>query len=149
MQKNRREGFSYLAQLPVLSGAVNVHNIFRDLFISKINYNLFLQLKELDVWLPKEVIVQHMPEDFKHKYPDTRVTLDATEWFIQKPGRVKDQAATWSSYKNHNTLKCMVGISPRGQVTHISDAYGGAASDRQVKAAHFFTFIQILEHSSS
>lgn len=84
------------------------------------------------MWLPKEIVLEHMPKDFREKYPETRVILDATECFIQKPGRVQDQAATWSSYKNHNTLKAMIGISPRGQVTYVSDAYGGATSDRQI-----------------
>ena len=51
---------------------------------------------------------------------------------IEKPGNVKDQRATWSSYKNCNTLKTMIGISPNGVVTYISPSYGGSASDRQI-----------------
>jgi hypothetical protein len=42
------------------------------------------------------------------------------------------QSSTWSSYKNCNTLKTMVGISPRGVVTYLSPAYGGSCSDRQI-----------------
>ena len=45
---------------------------------------------------------------------------------------MRGQAATWNPYKNHNTIKSMVGISPRGQVTYVSDTYGGHASDRQI-----------------
>jgi hypothetical protein len=93
---------------------------------------LYFQLKELDIWLPKEVILENMPSDFRKKYPHTRVILDATEIGIQKPQNLHDQSATWSSYKNKNTLKCIVGISPRGFVTYISDTYGGSASDRQI-----------------
>ena len=33
-------------------------------------------------------------------------------------------------YKNRNTLKTIVGITPGGLVCHVSDAYGGSASDR-------------------
>ena len=51
---------------------------------------------------------------------------------MQKPSNVADQRSTWSSYKNSNTLKAMVGISPRGVTTYVSDAYGGSASDRQI-----------------
>ena len=51
---------------------------------------------------------------------------------IEKPGNVKDQRATWSSYKNCNTLKTMIGISPNGVVTYVSPSYGGACSDRQI-----------------
>ena len=58
--------------------------------------------------------------------------LDGTEFFVQKPSDVQDQSATWSSYKNHSTLKSMIGISPRGVVTHVSQTYGGCTSDRQI-----------------
>ena len=51
---------------------------------------------------------------------------------IEKPGNVADQRATWSSYKNCNTLKTMIGISPRGQVTYVSPSFGGSCSDRQM-----------------
>ena len=58
--------------------------------------------------------------------------LDVTEIPIQKPQNLQHQSCTWSNYKNKNTLKCIVGISPRGVVTYISDNYGGSASDRQI-----------------
>lgn len=73
-----------------------------------------------------------MPTDFADKYPKTRIILDATEVPVQKPEDPVCQSATWSSYKNQNTLKTMVGISPRGVVSYISPSYGGATSDRQV-----------------
>lgn len=79
----------------------------------------------------KEIIKEYMPSDFASKYPDTRCILDATECFIEKPSQVREQAATWSNYKNPNTIKTMIGISPRGQVIYISDTYGGHTSDRQ------------------
>ena len=91
---------------------------------------LFYQLQEVTQWLPKDIVQEYMPSDFKSKFPETRVLLDATENFIEKPSNVKDQSATWSSYKNHNTLKTMIGISPRGAVTFVSPAYGGRTSDR-------------------
>jgi hypothetical protein len=87
---------------------------------------------ELDLFLPKEIVQEYMPEDFKRKFPATRIILDATEIKIQKPSRPKDQRCTWSSYKNANTLKTMVGISPRGVTTYVSPAVGGSASDCQI-----------------
>ena len=73
-----------------------------------------------------------MPIDFKAKYSSTRIILDATEVKINKPRKISEQSCTWSSYKNANTMKAMIGISPRGVVTHVSPAYGGSASDRQI-----------------
>lgn len=101
------------------------------LFNTWLNF-LYFQLRELEIFLPREVIDEHMPSDFKAKYPETRIILDATEVKIQAPSKVEDQKCTWSSYKNSNTLKSMVGISPRGVVTYVSPAYGGSASDRQI-----------------
>lgn len=108
-------------------GAITVGKIFRTWIAF-----LFFQLKELNLWLPHAVVQETMPQDFLKKYPTTRVIIDGTEIGIQKPGNVRDQAATWSSYKNKNTLKVLVGISPKGVVTFVSDAYGGSASDRQI-----------------
>lgn len=62
----------------------------------------------------------------------TRVILDATETPIQKPSRVDDQSVTFSIYKNKNTFKTIIGCSPHGLVTYVSDSYGGSASDRQI-----------------
>ena len=42
------------------------------------------------------------------------------------------QQATFSSYKNRNTVKVVVGATPGGLVSHISPAYGGSVSDRHI-----------------
>ena len=73
-----------------------------------------------------------MPMDFKDKFGTTRIILDATEVKMTKPGKLSEQSSTWSSYKNANTAKTMVGISPKGVVTYVSPAYGGSTSDRQI-----------------
>jgi len=89
-------------------------------------------MQELDIWPSREVIDQTMPADFRKKFPSTRVIIDGTEIPISKPAHVKDQISTWSAYKNKNTLKCLVGISPRGCITYVSPSYGGSTSDRQI-----------------
>ncbi len=100
-------------------------------FKTWLNFSYF-QLKELNLWPTQEVVREHAPKDFKAKFPTTRVILDGTECPIEKPSDPKQQSATWSSYKNRNTLKVLVGISPRGDVSHISEVYGGSTSDRQI-----------------
>ena len=42
------------------------------------------------------------------------------------------RALTWSNYKHHNTVKILVGISPTGAVSFISNAFGGRASDKLI-----------------
>ncbi|XP_014681217.1 PREDICTED: uncharacterized protein LOC106821082 [Priapulus caudatus] len=84
------------------------------------------------MWPDRETIDAYMPTNFNKLFPNTRVILDATETPIHKPSRVDDQSVTFSTYKNKNTLKTMIGCSPRGLVTYVSDSYGGSASDRQI-----------------
>ena len=115
-----------LAILFCLSAA-SVGRIFR----TWLNF-LYFQLKELDLWVDSEIVQQHMPTQFKKFFPETRVIVDATEIPIEKPTNISDQSASFSTYKNRNTLKSLIGISPRGLVTFVSEAYGGSASDRQI-----------------
>ena len=49
----------------------------------------------------------------------------------KKPKDPRAQQATFSSYKNRNTLKVLVGSTPGGLVNDVSPAYGGCTSDRQ------------------
>lgn len=93
---------------------------------------LYFQLKELDMWPSREVVTEYMPSDFKHKFPTTRVILDATEIPVQKPSDVNAQKITWSSYKHRNTVKTMIGCTPKGAVSYVSETFGGSASDRQI-----------------
>ena len=37
---------------------------------------------------------------------------------------------TFSSYKHHNTIKVLIGITPQGIVSFISEAHGGKASNK-------------------
>jgi len=101
------------------------------IFTTWINF-LYFQLGEINIWPSHEVVKRHMPSHFGQMFPGTRVILDATETPIQKPRASGPQRETFSSYKNKNTLKVMVGCTPRGTVSYISDAYGGSASDRQI-----------------
>ena len=93
---------------------------------------MFFQLKELKIWPCQSVVRQHMPLNFGKQFGSTRVILDATECAIEKPTHVALQSSTFSSYKNCNTVKTVIGCTPRGAVSFISDTYGGSTSDRQI-----------------
>ena len=69
-----------------------------------------------------------MPQCF-NKSPSTCVIIDCTEFFMETPSLV-NQAITYSSYKSHNTFKVLVGISPSGAVTFLSQLWCGNASDK-------------------
>ena len=78
------------------------------IFAIWINF-LYLQFQQTPLWPPKELIDAYMPNSFKQQYPSTRVIIDATEVFIQQPSLPELQQRTFSSYKNHNTYKRLVG----------------------------------------
>ncbi|XP_055590733.1 uncharacterized protein LOC129742817, partial [Uranotaenia lowii] len=57
------------------------------------------------------------------------VNIDCTEFIIEKPESPAEQQATWSSYKNNNTVKVLVGVDEEGMVIFVSDLFGGSATD--------------------
>ena len=101
------------------------------IFVTWLNF-LFTRLTQLPTWASRETVNKTMPECFKYQYPFTRIILDCTEIFIEKPSCFRAQSETYSTYKSHNTAKGLVGISPQGAVTFVSDLFGGHASDRKI-----------------
>jgi len=83
------------------------------------------------IWPKKQDITKNIPRTFK-KFPSTRVVIDCTEVFIEKPSTPSAQRATWSSYKHHNTLKTLVGITPNGMFSFVSKFWTGNTSDRHI-----------------
>ena len=72
-----------------------------------------------------------MPKIFRDAgYSKIRVVIDCSEVFIERSKALDSQAETWSNYKQHNTFKFLIGISPTGFITYLSDCYGGKASDK-------------------
>ena len=93
---------------------------------------MFFRFKELDVFPSKEIVKLHMPECFIKKYSSTTIIIDATEIYIEKPNNPEAQQLTFSSYKNANTLKALVGIVPIGAISFISTLFGGSISDKEL-----------------
>ena len=60
----------------------------------------------------------------------TTVIIDCFEVFIEKPSNLLARAQTYSNYKSHNTIKVLIGISPQGTITFVSQAWGGRTSDK-------------------
>ena len=56
--------------------------------------------------------------------------VDCFELFINKPKSILARAQTFSSYKHHNTVKFLIGITPQGVISYISKAWGGCTSDK-------------------
>lgn len=69
---------------------------------------------------------------FAKKYSTATLIIDATEIYIEKPNNPEAQQVTFSSYKNSNTLKALVGIVPKGGISFVSTLYGGSICDKKL-----------------
>lgn len=93
---------------------------------------LYAKFKQVNIWPNKNQIREYMPEAFLHCYPNCRIILDCTEISIQKPSNPRIQQLTFSYYKNKNTLKALIGITPSGAISFISDLWCGGISDKEL-----------------
>ena len=56
------------------------------------------------------------------------------------PGSLLLNGELFSSYKNHTTLKGLIGIAPSGAITFISQLYTGSISDREIVIRRGFLY---------
>ena len=101
------------------------------IIITWINY-MFLTLGSMNIWPSRKVVDKTMPEAFKAQYSSTRVIIDCTEVRCEMPSSLHLNGELFSSYKKHTTLKDLVGISPGGAITFVSQLYTGSISDREI-----------------
>ena len=94
---------------------------FSKIFSTWINF-LYLELALVFPFPSQANVRRNLPFEFS-RYPQTRIIIDCTELFIEVPSSMKAQSETWSNYKHHNTFKVLVGVSPNGKVTFISDLW--------------------------
>ena len=93
---------------------------------------IYFKLGCVPIWPTKDIVIEAMPECFRDTYPNTRVIIDCTELFCQKPFSLTIQSSLFSHYKDHITYKGLIGISPSGAITFVSELYDGSTSDVEI-----------------
>lgn len=94
---------------------------------------IYKRFQSLIVWPERSMIRKNVPTCFKEVFHDkTTIIVDCFEIFIEKPPLMITQQQCWSNYKHHNTVKFLIGITPQGVISYISNAWGGRASDKQI-----------------
>ena len=92
---------------------------------------LDVRLSPLIKWPDRDDLYLTMPQCFKYSFGNkTTVIIDCFEIFIDRPSNLLARAQTYSSYKSHNTVKVLVGITPQGTVSFVSKAWAGGTSDK-------------------
>ena len=86
-----------------------------------------VRLSPLIRWPEREELWKTMPQCFKFSFGNkTTVIIDCFEIFCVKPTNLLARAQTFSSYKHHNTVKVLIGITPQGCISFVSEAWGDA-----------------------
>ena len=91
-------------------------------------------LRNLILWPDRDALWKTMPECFRSSFgTKVAVIIDCFEVFIELPSNLKARAITWSNYKHHNTVKVLLGITPQGVISFVSDSWGGGhVSDKHL-----------------
>lgn len=93
---------------------------------------IYYRYKEVDIWPTREKSLLNLPEKVREFSPTLRCIIDATEIYIEQPKNPEAQQLTFSTYKNHNTLKSLIGISNDGAINFVSTLEGASISDRDL-----------------
>ena len=86
----------------------------------------------LIMWTDRATLRQTMPTSFRKFFRDCCVIIDCTEVFMERPSDLLARAQVWSHYKHHSHSKVLLGISPQGTISYVSDCVGGRLSDKEI-----------------
>ena len=103
----------------------------------------YIRLSFLIAWPGQDVCRRNLPTVFKETYPRCRCIIDCSEIFIETPTNFTAKAQTYSNYKKHNTLKFLIGVTPFGTISFLSQCWDGQVSDKNLtQSSGFFNKIE-------
>ncbi|XP_052471879.1 uncharacterized protein LOC128028648 [Carassius gibelio] len=94
---------------------------------------MFRHLKPLVHWPERHCLQATMPHQFVEAFGNrVAVIVDCFEIRIKTASNLKARAQTFPHHKHQHTLKYLIGITPRGSISFISQGWGGDVSDKHV-----------------
>ena len=69
---------------------------------------------------------------FRKFFRNCCVIIDCIEVFIERPTDLMARAQVWSNYKSHSMIKFLIGITPQGTVSFVSNCAWGRMSDKEI-----------------
>ena len=91
----------------------------------------FARTAHLIKWPGRETLRLTMPMSFRKFSKQCCVIIDCSEIFTERPSDLLARAQVWSNY-NHSTIKFLIGITPQGTISYISECVGGRMSDKEI-----------------
>lgn len=120
-----KHGYPY----SVMSVLFGICRMTASLIFRKVLLELSSHLKDAVIWPSREEVQETMPAALKTHYPRCRLIMDCVEMRCEMPDMVDTKNYLYSQHKHGYTVKFLIGIAPNGQVSFISDCYGGRTSD--------------------
>ena len=95
-----------------------------------ITYN---RLEVMLKWPSRDDLLATTPMSFRQHFKTKVVVIvDCIEVFCHEPKNHMAKAETFSSYKHHNTVKFLIGVTPQGVISFVSKAWGGRIPDKHL-----------------
>ncbi|XP_044740315.1 uncharacterized protein LOC123301570 isoform X2 [Chrysoperla carnea] len=146
-ENNSKYKFTSLQQLILVLLRLRMGYLTEDLaykfdistgFVSKICttwiyflYNEFTTQLKPFMFPSRKTIAETLPKIFR-SIKNIRVIVDCVEFFCQSPSNFEHQGNLYSSYKAHTTFKVLIGCTPNGCLSFVSDAFEGSISDPEI-----------------
>ncbi|XP_044761286.1 uncharacterized protein LOC123318667 [Coccinella septempunctata] len=104
---------------------------------------LYEKFRNLVHWPERSQLRKNVPACFKENFGDrVAIIIDCFEIFTETPSNLLNAARFWSNYKHHQTVKFLIGITPQGVISYISEAWVGRTSDKYLtENCGFLSFI--------